>query len=366
VSRHRVEARGEATSLADRKRRAGQRLIVGWPHPDVDDDLRRLVAEVRPAGFVLFGRNLVEPAQIRELNRELASLCDPHDPALLAVDQEGGRVQRVRETVWPPAAEVARAELVEEVARAMGRELRALGFNLDLAPVADLGLDGGGAGVGDRAFGERPDEVARHVAASVAALQREGVIACVKHFPGLGHAGGDPHRELPAAELELPDLRALALPPFAAAVAAGVGAVMSGHVVVPALDERWPATLSARVIPSLLREELGFDGVVISDDLEMNAMAQFSVGEQVRRASEASVDVLLVTDTAEVQFAAFRELVLAQEEDPMQDRRAIDAVGRVDALRVRFLTRKTPPVGLEVVGALEHRILAERARGRGR
>ncbi|MEZ4241417.1 MAG: glycoside hydrolase family 3 N-terminal domain-containing protein [Myxococcota bacterium] len=363
---HRVDAWGEATSLADRKRRAGQRLVVGWPARGVDDDLRRLCAEIRPAGFVLFARNLEEPAQIRELTRELASLAQPHDPALVCVDQEGGRVQRVRETVWPPAQQVARAELTADVSRAMARELRALGIHLNLAPVADLGVDGGAAGVGDRAFGDDPAEVARHVEAWVRAHQAEGVIATAKHFPGLGHAGADPHRALPEVPLELPDLRGLALPPFAAAVRAGVGVVMSGHVVCPALDEERPATLSPRVIPALLREELGYDGVVMSDDLEMGAMSRFALAEQVRGATEASVDLLLVTDPAELQAAAFRELVLAQEEDPMQERRAIDAVARIDALRVRFLGRPRPPVGLEAVGSLDHKVLAEQARARGR
>lgn len=142
--RVRVDAVGEATSLADRKRRAGQRLVIGFAGPAVDDDLRRVVREIRPAGFVLFARNVEEPSQVRELNRELASLCDAAYPALLCVDQEGGRVQRLREpaTVWPPMRTVGRAEVhTADLARAVARELRATGFNVDFAPVADVDRD---------------------------------------------------------------------------------------------------------------------------------------------------------------------------------------------------------------------------------
>ena len=272
MTRVRVEATGEATTLADHKVRAGQRLVIGFELPHVTDDLRKLVRELRPAGFVLFARNVVEPAQVRELNRELASLVDPRHPALLCVDQEGGRVQRVRDpaTVWPPMKAVGRArDLTGSLAGALGTELRAMGFNLDFAPVADVDSNPANPVIGDRSFGERPEEVARHVAAFVRGLQASGVIACAKHFPGHGDTAVDSHLALPVVEREEPDLRRTELPPVRAAVEAGVGTVMSSHVVYPTWDEDLPATLSPRVIPRLLREELGYDGVVFSDDLEI-------------------------------------------------------------------------------------------------
>lgn len=369
--RPRVEAIGEQTSLADRKRRAGQRLMIGWTRDAVDDDLQRLVRELRPAAFVLFARNLGEPQQIRELTRELASLAVPADPVLIAVDHEGGRVQRIGEpaTQWPPMAALGAIDdlaLTADVARAMGRELRALGIDVALGPVADVAVDSANPGesaVGDRAFGGSPEAVARQVAAFVRALQETGVVATAKHFPGLGHATADPHRALPRIEVDPPELERCALPPFGAAVDAGVGLVMAAHAIVCAWDEEAPVTLSSRVVPRVLRGDLGFDGVVVSDDLEMGAMAGIGVEALARRT--AAIDVLMVTDTAELQHALFRELVLAQEEDAAGDRVAIDAVARVERLRERFLLGRPAQPGLDAVGAPDHQALAQLVRARG-
>lgn len=362
-----VEAVGGTTSLADRKRRAGQRLIISVAGPSVDDDLRRLVKEVRPAGFVLFGRNIVEPAQVRELNRELASLVDPGDPALIAVDQEGGRVQRIGEpaTPWPSMHVVARAgSMTADVARAMGRELRALGFDLDFAPVADVDGNPENRVIGDRSFGGRPDEVSQHVATFVKALQAEHVIACAKHFPGHTDGTGDSHKTLPVVERDEPDLRHIDLPPFAAAVAAGVGAVMTSHVLYPAWDEELPSTLSPRIVPRLLRKELGYDGVVFSDDLHMKALDRWTQAELVPLATAATVDVLLACKRIEQQHDLFRELVLAQEVHPSVDRAFTTSFRRVERLRERFFIDRPPQPGLDVVGCQEHRMLAALVRAR--
>lgn len=367
--RVRVDAVGEATSLADRKRRAGQRLLIGLKGPAVDDDLRALVREIRPAGFVLFKRNVVEPAQVLELNRELASLVDPGYPALRAVDQEGGRVQRVRDpaTVWPPMKVVGRAEVhTAEVSRALAAELRAMGFDLNFAPVADVDSNPANPIIGDRSFGERPEQVARHVRAFVEAHQEEGVIACAKHFPGHGDTALDSHLALPKVEREEPDLRATELPPFRAAIAAGVGTVMTSHVIYPAWDEDWPATLSPRIAPRLLREELGFQGVLFSDDMEMKAVhGRWTIEEQVEQAGRATVDVLLACEDPQLQHALFLELVRAQERDPAQERIATDALARVTALRERFLIGRKPAPPLAVVGEPRHRALADTVRSRG-
>lgn len=362
-----VEAVGLGTSLADRKRRAGQRLMIGVAGHAVDEDLRRLVKELRPAGFVLFGRNIVEPAQVRELNRELASLVDPADPALIAVDQEGGRVQRVGEpaTPWPSMHLVGRARNhTAEVARAMARELRAMGFHLDFAPVADVDGDPAHPVIGDRSFGGDPDEVSRHVATFVEALQAEHVIACAKHFPGHTDVATDSHRTLPVVEREEPDLRHVDLPPFRAAVASGVGAVMTSHVVYPAWDEDLPATLSSRIVPRLLRKELGYDGVVFSDDLQMKALAGWGHTELVEKTAAATIDVLLACKHVEQQHDLFRELILVQEASAQVDRAFTTHVQRVERLRERFLLDLPPAPPLSVVGCPEHRMLAALVRAR--
>ena len=365
----RVTATGDHTTLADRKRRAGQRLLIGLAGPSVDDDLRALVREIRPAGFVLFARNVVEPVQVRELNRELASLVDAHDPALLAVDQEGGRVQRVREpaTVWPPMRAVGRADThTADVSRALAREVRALGFNLNFAPVADVDSNPKNPVIGDRSFGERAARVARHVVAFVKAHQAEGVIACAKHFPGHGDTRTDSHLELPVVERELPQLREVELVPFEAAVRADVGTVMTAHVIYPALDEQWPATLSEHIVKPFLRQVWGFEGVVFSDDLEMKAIrGRYTVSEQVERMTRAGVDVLLACKDPGLQEALFRELIYAQERDAALEKATRDSVARVDALRVRFFADAPPVPDLAVVGTPAHRDLALRVLAEG-
>jgi beta-N-acetylhexosaminidase len=355
-------ALGEQTSLADRKRRAGQRLILGFAGPKVDEDLKVLVREIRPAGFILFQRNIEEPEQVFELNRELASLVSPEYPAFLTVDQEGGRVQRMRApaTVWPSMRIVGRAgEHIEEVSRALAREVRAMGFNLNFAPVADVDSNPDNPVIGDRSFGRDPNEVARRVTRFIQSHQAEGVIACAKHFPGHGDTSVDSHLDLPIVEREEPDLRCLELVPFMHAVAAGVGAVMTSHVVYSAWDEEWPATLSPRIIRGILREEFGFSGVVVSDDLEMKAVrGRFPLSAQIRQTTAATVDLLLCCESPELQLDAFKEIVHIQEDDTGLEQCCIDSVRRIQALREAHFHSSSPRPGLEVVGCASHRDLA--------
>ena len=361
--RERVSATGEATSLAERKRRAGQRLMIGFSGPGVDEDLRKLVAEVQPAGFVLFGRNIEEPAQVRELNRELRSLLNPRYPGLIAVDQEGGRVQRVRApaTVWPTMRDVGRSEsLTAKVSTAMAVELRAMGFNLNFAPVADVDSNPDNPVIGDRSFGRDPTAVAAHVVDFLQAHQQAGVIACAKHFPGHGDTHLDSHLSLPMVELEVPDLEHRELVPFKAAIAAGVGAVMTAHIVFPCWDEEVPATLSPRIIRGVLREQLGYQGVVFSDDLEMKAVhGRWPIAESARRMTEATVDILLCCKDPTLQLEAFEALVRLQEQDSAMDRAFKDSLGRVHSLRERFFLRPLPQPPLDDLAHPEHLALAD-------
>jgi beta-N-acetylhexosaminidase len=239
-------------------------------------------------------------------------------------------------------------------------------LDLDFAPVADVDSNPANPVIGDRAFAATPDEVSDHLRAFVPAMQAEGIVACAKHFPGHGDTHLDSHLDLPTVEEELPRLLSRELPPFRAAVEAGVGSVMSAHVVFPALDDELPATLSPRVIPRLLRGDVGFDGVVFSDDLEMKAVAgRWDVPTIVARATAATVDVLLCCKEPALQVEVFEALVRLQEEDPAFERATIDAVARVQALRERFLRDRPPAPELDVVGCAEHRALAEQVARRG-
>lgn len=356
----RVEAVGETTSLADRKRRAGQRLVLGFEEPHLTDDTRRLVRELQPAGFVIRRRNVQEPEQVRELLRELSALGDPHAPALLGVDQEGGRVQAVRApaTEWPSMRALGRSGVsARSVGEAIAREMASLGFHWLFGPVADV--DRGNSAIGDRSFGDDPARVSSLVGDFVNGVHAAGLIACPKHFPGHGAADGDSHERLPVAERDGRELRAVDLAPFREAIARGAGCLMTAHVLFPEWDEDVPASLSPRVVQRILRQELGYRGVVVTDDLDMAAVKDKPEAWIAERATRDEVaDLLMMTDALERQHALFEALVRAQEEHPTLDRAAERAVGRVEALRVRFLRQRPVPPPVTILGT-HHRLAAE-------
>ncbi len=362
---------GLTTSTADRKRRAGQRLVVGLAGPAISEEERAFIREVRPGGFVLFARNVEEPSQVRELNRELAALLPAELPPIRSVDQEGGRVQRIKSpaTVWPPmrhVGNVRRLDLTRQVAAALAREVRACGFDLDFAPVADVDSNPKNPVIGDRAFSSVARDTALHVAAFVEAMQAEGCIACAKHFPGHGDTAVDSHLDLPVVEKEPPELDACELVPFRAAIAAGVGSIMTAHVVYPAWDEDRPATMSAAVVQAQLRERLGYGGVVFSDDMEMKAVrGRYPLELQLREATAAGVDVFLMCKELTLAHQAWETLVRLQEEDKRHQDAAVDAVARWHTLRERFLKGGPPQPDLSVLASPEHQQLAAQVRAWG-
>jgi beta-N-acetylhexosaminidase len=360
---------GLTTSTADRKRRAGQRIVMGLSGCSITREEHAFIRECQPGGFVLFARNVESPEQVRELNRELVGLVDRHTPPLRCVDQEGGRVQRFRPTRWPPMRDVgnlADPAVTAAVATALAREVYAAGFDLDFAPVADVDSNPRNPVIGDRSFGRSARDVARHTIAFVQAMQAQGVIACAKHFPGHGDTAVDSHLELPIVEKEAPDLEEVELFPFRACVAAGVGSVMTAHVVYPAWDEELPATMSARIVRGILRDKLGYTGVVFSDDMEMKAVRdRWPLEAQLARASEATVDAFLCCKELSLQINAFEALIHLQEQDRRQEDLAIDAAGRWQALRERFLLGRPPQPSLGELGCVEHELLAARVRAEG-
>jgi beta-N-acetylhexosaminidase len=271
-------------------------------------------------GVVLFARDIESAPQLEGL--------------LVAVDEEGGDVTRLEAeegSSFPgnlALGAVDDVDLTRRVAAAIGGELAAAGVNFDLAPVADVIVDPANPIVGVRSFGSDPALVSRHVAAFVEGVQSVGVAACAKHFPGHGESVADSHLELPSVETDLETLWARALPPFAAAVEAGVRAMMTAHIRFAALDDR-PATLSAKVV-ELLRSELGFDGVVITDALEMRAISgTVGLEEGAVRALLAGADALcLGADVSRVQVEAVRSAIAGR----VPEERLREAAARVAEL----------------------------------
>ncbi len=324
-------------------RRVGQLAIVGCAGTAVPAELRALAREFDLGGVILFARNVEAPEQVAGMAREIRELARDL-PLWVSVDQEGGRVARLKRpfTEWPPMMTLGRSgdgRLAERFARALAAELRAVGVSLDYAPVLDVHTNPKNAVIGDRALGDRPEIVARLGAAIVRALQEEGVAACGKHFPGHGDTTADSHHELPVVPHDPERLRAVELVPFRAAIEAGVAAIMSAHVLVPAFDDSRPATLAPTVMRGLLREEMGFEGIVLSDDLEMRAVAEgYTIEKAAIGAVAAGCDAVLICSPAhEAQARALEAVVHAVESEEVPLGRIEDALARQRRQKERFL-----------------------------
>lgn len=353
------------------RRQIGQLLIAGFEGQQVPVELRSLARAFGLGGVILFARNVGEPEQVAELCYDAARLV-PELPLWVSVDQEGGRVARLKApfTEWPAMATLGRSgdvRLAGRFARALASELRAVGITLDYAPVLDIHTNPTNPVIGDRALSEKAEEVARLGAAIVMALQGGGVAACGKHFPGHGDTQTDSHLELPLVEHPLERLRSVEFVPFKAAIAAGVATMMTAHVFMPALDEKRPATLSRRIVFDLLRDELNFEGVILSDDLEMKAIASaYAVPSAAVLAIAAGCDgILICSGDHGTQSAALESLIYAVEGGELSSARVDDALRRQQRAKERFLTAAVASRPLQGsalrqrLGGDEHRAIAD-------
>lgn len=343
----------------------GQLLVGGFSGTDIDATFARLATEGRLAGAILFRRNLGTLEEVRALTDALHALR-PSDPLLVAVDQEGGRVERLRSPFpeLPPMrvlGSLGRASLAERAGRVLGEGLRVLGFDQDYAPVLDVDSNPSNPVIGDRAFHSDPEVVGRLGAAFVEGLQAAGVAACGKHFPGHGDTDLDSHLALPRLEHPLERLRAVELPPFRAAARAGVASIMSAHVVFSALDPLLPATLSREVLRPLLREEVGFTGVIVSDDLEMKAVADHhGIEAAAVQAIAAGCDQLLICHHPELLERAFEAIVAAAVDGRLDPEAIRESADRVRALKARFVrvTPRPPDLQAALPDELHQQLLA--------
>jgi beta-N-acetylhexosaminidase len=286
-------------STAETRVLAGQVLVAGFPGTEAPDDLLRPCARGELGGVILFKRNLGPMHQIAALIARIAESAPQDTPLLVAVDQEGGRVARLGEPVLklPPMralAGLADLKLTQRAGKLLGAQLRALGFTMDFAPVLDIDTNPANPVIGDRSFGTTPERAIGQAFAFARGLHEGGVMSCGKHFPGHGDTDLDSHLALPRLAHDRARLDAVELAPFRAARGV-LPALMTAHVVFEQLAAGVPATLSRRVIEELLRGELGYQGLIISDDLEMKAIADhYGVEQAACLAIEAGCDTLLV------------------------------------------------------------------------
>ncbi|MFJ8939404.1 glycoside hydrolase family 3 protein [Streptomyces sp. NPDC102365] len=313
--------------------------------------LRRLGEGLTSVG--LFGRNIASPDQLAALTAQLRA---ERDDVLVAIDEEGGDVTRLEVRTgssFPGNHALGAVDdvvLTEAVARELGRRLAECGVNLNWAPSADINSNPGNPVIGVRSFGADTALVARHTAAYVGGLQSAGVAACTKHFPGHGDTAVDSHHALPRIDADLSVLHARELAPFRAAIAAGTRAVMSAHILVPALDPDRPATLSRRVLTGLLREELGFDGLIVTDGMEMQAIsATYGIERGSVLAIAAGADAICVGGGLADEATVLRlrdALVTAVRTGELPEERLADAAARVRALASWTTSARSTPAPL--------------------
>ncbi|MCG6879537.1 MAG: beta-N-acetylhexosaminidase [Deltaproteobacteria bacterium] len=329
----------------------GRLFMAGMPGPHLDGGTLSLIRGKGLGGVILFKRNIVDPLQVAALTNDLqeAALEYQGIPLFLAVDQEGGRVARLQKpfTRFPGNSAIGDASDSDQMAERFGRitaaEMRLVGLNMDMAPVLDVSTAPVDQVLQGRMFGEDPGRVGRLGRIVIKTLQENGVMAVGKHFPGLGKVRLDPHHHPSAIEADEQELEIVDLLPFRDAVREGVSAIMTSHALYPGLDVRYPATLSYQIISELLRGRLGFDGIIITDDLEMGAIKKDpGVAEGAVKAFEAGCDILLICEDqglVEDAMARLRNRLLTNE---ILLSRLHESVDRIMNAKKKFLKRWEP------------------------
>ena len=318
--------------------------MVGLPGPEIDKSTLDLIKNYRINNFIIFKRNVINPAQLLKLTAKLAEICHEEGLAspLFAIDQEGGTVARLAPpfTQFDDARKYGESPDAEEklvgYAEICGRELRQVGINLNFAPVLDICPDQQDFFMERRSLGHDPRQVAKLGALVIKVMQRQGVAACAKHFPGLGGARLDPHLLLPVVKRSKVEL-AEDIIPFQSAVGAGVGTIMTSHTVYPHLDPDIPATLSYHILTEILRREIGFMGVVVTDDLEMGAIEnELSIADAALRAFQAGADLLLICHDHEKIRRAWDKLEKACEQSVVSPERLKLSLARIAELGRKY------------------------------
>jgi beta-N-acetylhexosaminidase len=343
-------------------------FLLGFHGTSLPTELRELLSRGL-AGVALYPRNYESVEGLRALSDEIRAAAG--GPVLIGIDQEGGTKFSLPEpfTQWPSPAElgaIGDPGLVKRIANAMARELRAVGVNLNFAPMLDLHTNPESPVTRGRSFGGNAHHVARLGAAFVEGLWSDGgVLACAKHFPGHGDAQVDPHEDLPVFRGDLKQLHRRELVPFSAAIEAGAQAIMTAHILMPAIDESRPTSLSRRLLSDVLRKALHFDGVIFADDLGMGAIRRrFGVNDAAVAALQAESDIVMLCHDWSLVAPVIETVGRAVRHDLIPTDEWYKSGGRILALRqaAEHLTADAERESLSVIGCAEHRALAEHPR----
>ena len=325
------------------KHAVGQLFIAGFEGTKLPIPLIGALTKGEIGGVILFSRNFESRDQIKALTDQIHAIHSPY-PIWIGIDQEGGKVQRIREDLGsdriPAAMDIAQTtpENARSIAEHTARDLKSLGFDINFAPVLDIHTNPDNPIIATRAFGTTPDQVIRYAIPTMEGLMSGGVIPCGKHFPGHGDTNLDSHTDLPEVQHGIKRLEAVEFKPFEAAIAGGIPMIMSAHIVMRGLGEFFPATLCESILTGILRNRLGFRGVIVSDDLEMDAIIDhYSIIKAVTFGIRAGVDAFLICKSQYLWAPICKQIVaLAMEDEGMQQRIMESAQRILELKRAHF------------------------------
>ena len=321
---------------------AGQRLMVGFDGTEIDPTLKFLIDRIKVGGVVLFAANLISPEQIKQLClsiQQYAVSCG-QPPLFIAIDQEGGQVARLREpfTRFHGSPYIKDKKDAEHFARVTAKELSSVGINMNLAPVLDVAFNGPESIMAKRAFGPDSRWVADLGVTVIEHLQANGIISVAKHFPGIGRTVLDSHLEMPVLEIDADTLQTTDLIPFAAAIQHAVAGIMLSHIYYPKIDLKWPASLSAVIARDMLRDRMGFNGVVLTDDLDMGAIKNhYDLKTVIHRILAADIDMALICHQGPDIENAFELILSALSSSREAKAKGEASVNRILNLKARYL-----------------------------
>jgi beta-N-acetylhexosaminidase len=330
----------------------GELFITGLSGFEVSDETAQFLRQAKIGGVLLFAHNYENPAQVAELTNQIQE-SRTHLPLWVSVDHEGGRVQRFKKgfTRIPDGAAIGSTQspqLAFEISELIARELKAVGINLNFCPVADIATNPKNPVIGNRSFGSTPDLVGKMVSAVVRGHLTQGVQPCLKHFPGHGDTSTDSHYALPRIDTPLEILKEREFIPFTKGMRSKCPMIMSAHILNCQLDGQWPATLSSHILQDILRGELGYTGVIISDDMEMKAMADhFGAKEAPVRALQAGCDLLIYRTEAACRLA-YEGVIQALENQTLDPAIVLDSIHRVRTLKKKAFPKYQPIVVAQV------------------
>jgi beta-N-acetylhexosaminidase len=352
------------------KQLIGQHVLIGVSGLALTDAEKKFITQNNISGVVLFSRNISEPKQLRELCAEIQSLRHQtieKTPLYIGIDMEGGRVARLHApfTEWPPLKKLGDLDsptLSFQFSQAMGTELKAVGINLDFAPCIDVFTNPKNTVIGDRAVSSDPEMVAKHASALIRGYLKSEVIPCGKHFPGHGDTLADSHLELPVEDATLDQLQSRELVPFKKAIKSRLEMMMTAHIRFPKIDPEWPVTLSEIFLKNILREELRYKGLIITDDLDMKALANhYDPAVIPVRALQAGADLLLYCNEADSPPKALEEIERALSDGRLKKESLQETYKKILAMKKENILHPDPipfSDAQKIIGQDAHKKLA--------